>query len=177
VKAIVPAASFKVYTLFAVLLFTKLPLNVLATFCNLKVVSRNVLAPLFVCTDASTISPVQAGAAKVPSHLRKVVVLFGGVGTAPHTVADITGKSLLIAILGTQVHVVFFNIPVASQASEVPFIFVTVEALLACAILTSPVIAHLVSNGVPSTYTNVVSTIAPTASCAISSVYCVTSHT
>lgn len=53
-------------------------------------------------------------------------MLFGGVGTAPPTVAVITGRSELTAILGTHVPVVFFNIPVASPAREVPLILVTV---------------------------------------------------
>lgn len=42
-------------------------------------------------------APPPHGAAKVPSPLKKVVVLLGGVGTAPHTVADITGRSELTA--------------------------------------------------------------------------------
>lgn len=37
------------------------------------------------------------GAAKVPSHLKKVVVLFGGVGTPPQTVAVIVA-TLPVAI-------------------------------------------------------------------------------
>ena len=56
-------------------------------------------------------------------------MLFGGVGTAPPTVELITGRSLLIAIDGTPVAVVFFSIPVASADKVVPFILTTVVAL------------------------------------------------
>lgn len=74
-------------------------------------------------------------------------MLFGGVGTAPPTVAVITGRSELTAILGTHVPVVFFNIPVASPAREVPLILVTVVELVLLlvpsnelpALVTSPV--------------------------------------
>ena len=69
-----------------------------------------------------------AGVAKVPSHLKKVVVLFGGVGTAPHTVDDITGRSALVAILGTHVPVVFLSSPVPSPARLVPLSATTVKA-------------------------------------------------
>lgn len=57
------------------------------------------------------------------------------------------GKSHATAILGTPVVVVFFRIPVASPASEVPFILVTVVAFVLLpepskeepALVTSPV--------------------------------------
>jgi len=103
------------------------PLNVFATFLNNRVVSKKVLAPEFVCTDARVISPPPVGVAKVPSPLRNVVVLFGGVGTAPPTVALITGRSAPVAIDGTPVPVVFFNIPVLSPDSNVPLIPTTVN--------------------------------------------------
>ena len=82
-------------------------------------------------------------AAKVPSHLRKVVVLFGGVGTAHHTVLVITGKSAPVAILGTPVPVVFFNNPVPNQARLVPFKATTVKAV---APVASPVCVALLTN-------------------------------
>lgn len=56
--------------------------------------------------------------------------MLGGVGTAPPTVAVITGRSEFTAILGTPVLVVFFNRPVARPAREVPFILVTVVELV-----------------------------------------------
>ena len=68
--------------------------------------------------------------AKVPSHLKNVVVLFGGVGTAHQTVALITGRSELIAMLGTHVVVAFFNIQVAREDNNVEFIQTTVNAQL-----------------------------------------------
>lgn len=86
---------------------------VFATFRNQRVESRNVFNPLFVCADARTISHEPEGVEKVPSHLRNVVVLFGGVGTAPPTVEVITGRSPPVAIVCAPVPVVFFNIPVA----------------------------------------------------------------
>lgn len=76
------------------------------------------------------------------------------------------GKSPDVAIDGTPVPVVFRNIPVPSPDSATPLILVTVAEFDPCATLISPVKAALVSNGVPSTYTSVESTIAPTASCA-----------
>ena len=41
-----------------------------------------------------------AGAAKVPSHLKNVVVLLGGVGTPPPTVAVIVAT--LVAAIGVE---------------------------------------------------------------------------
>ena len=69
------------------------------------------LIPLAVVTETEETVPV--GVAKVPSPLKNVVVLLGGVGTAPPTVDDIAGKSELAAMLKTPVVVVFFKIPVA----------------------------------------------------------------
>lgn len=46
----------------------------------------------------TTLIPLE-GAANVPSPRRNVVVLFGGVGTAPPTVDDMAGKSMLAAAL------------------------------------------------------------------------------
>jgi hypothetical protein len=54
------------------------------------------LNPLAVAIDTAVTVPPPAGVANVPSPLKKVVVLFGGVGTAPPTVAVITGKSLTV---------------------------------------------------------------------------------
>jgi hypothetical protein len=45
------------------------------------------------------IVPPQLGVAKVQSHLKNVVVLLGGVGTAHHIVAVIVGKSAQVAWL------------------------------------------------------------------------------
>lgn len=108
--------------------------------------------PLAEATDTLVTVPPPDGVAKVPSHLKKVVVLFGGVGTAPHTVAVITGRSELRAILGTQVPVVFFKIPVPRPAREVPFILVTVIEFVLFAVpsnedpaeVASPVIVPIV---------------------------------
>ena len=55
--------------------------------------------PLAVTTDTDVTVPAPAGSAKVPSPRKKSVVLFGGVGTAPPTVAVITGKSEFTAAL------------------------------------------------------------------------------
>src|SRR6187402_1934553 len=54
------------------------------------------LTPLAVTTDTSVTvpPPPPAGAANVPSPRKNVVVLLGGVGTAPPAVAVIIGKSL-----------------------------------------------------------------------------------
>ena len=50
------------------------------------------------------------------------------------------GKSAATAILGTPVVVVFFNIPVANPANDVPLIFPTVVAKLPVPVpVTSPV--------------------------------------
>lgn len=98
----VSVASGRVQVLAAVIVFVNRPVNVLATFRSQNVASRNVFNPLFICADARTISPDPAGVAKVQSHRRNVVVLFGGVGTAPPTVAVIVGKSLFKAVVNTQ---------------------------------------------------------------------------
>lgn len=45
-------------------------------------------------TDVPQVSPQPAGAAKVPSPRRNVVVLFGGVGTHPPTVAVIVATEV-----------------------------------------------------------------------------------
>jgi hypothetical protein len=73
--------------------------------------------------------PPLGGSANVPSPRRNVVVLFGGVGTAPPTVAVIVGRSEFDAMLGTPVLVVFFSRPVASPARDVPLMPVTVKAV------------------------------------------------
>ena len=86
------------------------------------------LNPLAVATDTAVRVPPPAGVANVPSPLKKVVVLLGGVGTAPPIVAVIAGKSELKAMLGTPVPVVFFNKPVPKLESNVLLIRVTVEA-------------------------------------------------
>ena len=88
------------------------------------------LTPLAVVTETSfTVPPPPpAGAANVPSPLKNVVVLFGGVGTAPPTVAVIVGRSEFSAMLGTPVPVVFFNRPVPKPDSKVLLILVTVDA-------------------------------------------------
>jgi hypothetical protein len=75
------------------------------------------------------ILPPLGGSANVPSPRRNVVVLFGGVGTAPPTVAVIVGRSEFDAMLGTPVLVVFFSRPVASPARDVPLMPVTVKAV------------------------------------------------
>src|SRR6201986_4491554 len=51
---------------------------------------------------ASPVIP-PAGAANEPSPRRNVVVLFGGVGTAPPTVDVIAGRSAPVAMLGMPV--------------------------------------------------------------------------
>lgn len=61
-------------------------------------------------------------AAKDASPRKKVVVLFGGVGTAPPAVAVIAGRSVLAAIEGTPVPVVFFRTPVERLDSATPLI-------------------------------------------------------
>lgn len=109
--------------------FVKNPENVFATLRKANILDRNVFNPDTVCVFARIISPPPLGVAKVPSHRRKVVVLFGGVGTAPPTVEVITGRSHQVAILGTPVVVVFFKIPVASPLNSVPFIHFTVRAV------------------------------------------------
>lgn len=57
----------------AVIQFTNNPVNVFATLRSQKVVSRKVFNPLFVCAEARTISPDQAGVLHVQSHRRNVV--------------------------------------------------------------------------------------------------------
>jgi hypothetical protein len=85
--------------------------------------------PLAVTTETEVTVPPPVGIANVPSPRRNVVVLFGGVGTAPPTVAVMTGRSAPVAIESTPVVVVFFTIPVPraprncaaeSPASTVP---------------------------------------------------------
>ena len=88
------------------------------------------LKPFAPTTDTVETVPPPAGVANVPSPRRKVVVLLGGVGTAPPTVEVMTGKSAPVAILGTPVPVVFFKIPVDKPANEVPLIRVTVAAFV-----------------------------------------------
>ena len=67
-------------------------------FCtNLPVVLSNLAMALSVELAGPTTSPEPAGVAKVPSPRKKVVVLFGGVGTPPPTVADIDA-TLAVAI-------------------------------------------------------------------------------
>jgi hypothetical protein len=95
-----------------------------------------------VAVTVTVVTPVPAGVANVPSPRKYVVVLLGGVGTAPPTVALIAGKSLFIAMDGTPVLVVFFNNPVAKPDNEVPFIFTTVASLPTD--VTSPVRLALV---------------------------------
>ncbi len=56
------------------------------------------------------------GAAHVMSPLKNVVVLFGGVGTAPPCVASPAGKSVFTAIERAPVAVVLFNTPVDRAA-------------------------------------------------------------
>lgn len=90
-----------------------------------------------------SLSEVAVGVAKIPSPRRKVVVLLGGVGTAPPTVEVIAGKSAPVAILGTPVPVLFFKIPVANPAKEVPLIRLTVNAVDPVA---SPVWVAFVTN-------------------------------
>jgi len=73
--------------------------------------------------------PPPDGVANMPSPRKNVVVLFGGVGTAPPTVAVIAGRSELTAMLGKPVLVVFFRRPVVSDAKDVPLMPVTVNAV------------------------------------------------
>lgn len=47
-------------------------MKVLATLRSQNVVSKNVFNQLFVCVDASTISPEPEGVDQVPSHLQNV---------------------------------------------------------------------------------------------------------
>ena len=79
----------------------------------------------------------------VPSPRKNVVVLLGGVGTAPPTVALITGKSAPVAMDNTPVVVVFLTIPVASPprnwAPVIPLSVVPCAInLLVSAILADP---------------------------------------
>lgn len=57
--------------------------------------------------------PDPVGAANVPSHLKNVVVLFGGVGTPPPTVA------VIVAILPAAIGVENVCIPVKVFAASV----------------------------------------------------------
>lgn len=90
-------------------------------------VPESVMTPLAVIGPPDVVNPVLPpdtsidvtvpevlGAAKVPSPRKNVVVLFGGVGTAPPTVAVITGRSAPVAIVSAPVVVVLFKMPVAS---------------------------------------------------------------
>ena len=93
-------------------------------------VATDPLKPLALTTEALVTVPPPAGVANTPSPRKKVVVLFGGVGTAPPTVEVMTGRSAPVAILGTPVAVVFFKMPVANPANEVPLMRVTVAVLV-----------------------------------------------
>lgn len=97
----VPDTSGRVQVRVAVIAFVNRPVKVFATLRSQKVASRNVLSHEFVCAEASTISPEPEGVAKVPSPRRNVVVLLGGVGTAPPTVAVIVGRSEFNAVVNT----------------------------------------------------------------------------
>lgn len=70
--------------------------------------------------DAVTV-PHHVGVAKVPSHLRKVVVLFGGVGTHPPTVA------VIVATLPVAIGVLKVCTPVNVLAASVLAIVALVE--------------------------------------------------
>ena len=74
VKASVPSASLRVYVLAAKFVFVNFDEKVFATFLSNIVESKKVFAPEFVCTLASTISPVpltlQNGASVVPYEVK-----------------------------------------------------------------------------------------------------------
>jgi len=102
------------------------------------------LIPFAAVIEVLVTVPVpDGGIAKVPSPLKNAVVLFGGVGTAPPTVAVMTGRSPPVAIVSKPVVVAFLRIPVVSAprncdpvkpASDVP----PTMYLLASVILADP---------------------------------------
>lgn len=97
--------SCRVYVLLALAVLVKKLVKVFATLRIPNIPARKVFSPLTVCVEARTISPPPEGVANVPSHRRNVVVLFGGVGTAPQTVDVIAGRSAFVAVV---------NIPLTS---------------------------------------------------------------
>lgn len=104
--------SGRVHVLAAVATFVKRLVNVFATLRSQKVASKKVFNPLFVCAEARTISHPHAGTVNAHCPFRYLLESFGGVGTAPPTVAVIVGRSALVAVVNIPLTILYNHVRV-----------------------------------------------------------------